>query len=130
MSKLENIINNILDEDYVNLKATSNFKTSDDIRELNRLPMNDIDDGLEYASRQVLKQYGDILYRLPLNIVFGYATKDGKFETFRKQNDDFYLLTSARYGARVKDERIHYTTVAKYLASRRGWATGVIRVMS
>ena len=124
---LEDIFNRIMNEDYVNTKAKSDFQTNNDLRELNKLPMFDYTDGIEVSPSNIRKRYGDILYRLPLNITFGYMCKVG-IETFRKENDDYYYLNTQRGGAKLVNERIHYLSVAKWLASRRGWATGVIRI--
>ena len=125
---LESILDNLINEDYVNTKATSNFRTTNDLRELNKLPMFDYTLSIEGSPAPVRKQYADILYRLPLNITFGYSCKVG-VETFRKESDDFYFLSTQRGGGKMVDERIHYMSVAKWLASRKGWATGVIRLM-
>lgn len=124
---LEDIFNRIMNEDYVNTKAKSEFQTNNDLREMNKLPMFDYTEGIEVAPSNIRKRYGDILYRLPLNITFGYMCKVG-IETFRKVNDDFYYLCTERGGTKLKDEYIHYMSVAKWLSSRRGWATGVIRI--
>lgn len=124
---LEDIFNRIMNEDYVNTKAQSNFKTNETLRELNKLPMFDETEGVNYAPANIVKRYGDLLYNLPLNIKFGYTTKSGT-EIFTKESDDFYFLDTNRDGAKLRKERIHYLTAAKWLATRRGWATGVIRI--